>query len=170
MQDTLHCLLCCLGGACREEAQVYAVVQLSTHPRHLASVYRSNHRSARSTVADLQRRFPRLPSQTEGRYDALTESTVRNWFDDNGDLKEKYKSMMETAGFGYKARPGSVRVLAAHADVEQRIKGHPQGDERKQQDRYQRGHAVHPLGHDLRLQSDAPRAAAQTQTDQAIPQ
>ena len=47
---------------------------------------------------------------------------MRNWFDDNGDLKEKYKSMMETAGFGYKARPGSVRVLAAHADVEQRIK------------------------------------------------
>ena len=85
----------------------------------ILKAYRENSRSPRATVASLKRRFPRLPSQSEGRYDDLSESTMRNWFDDNGDLKEKYQAMLEQ---GYSTGPGRTRVLAAHPDVEQRIK------------------------------------------------
>ena len=85
----------------------------------ILKAYRDNGRSARSTVASLQRRFPRLPSQNEGRYEALTESTVRSWFDENGDLLEKCKRLLDE---GYKAGPGMTRAFAAFPAAEARMK------------------------------------------------
>jgi hypothetical protein len=39
------------------------------------------HRSYRSAVEALQRKFPKLPTESEGRFERLNESTVRGWYD-----------------------------------------------------------------------------------------
>jgi hypothetical protein len=47
-------------------------------------------RSARVAVESLQKRFPRLPTESEGRFDRLRESTIRTWFDDEWKLRERF--------------------------------------------------------------------------------
>ena len=52
----------------------------------IVAAYRANHRSAKHTVIYLRRKFARLPMESTGRFDTLAESTVREWFDADGEL------------------------------------------------------------------------------------
>jgi hypothetical protein len=75
--------------------------------------------SSRKCVEHLQRKHTALPTETEGRFDKLTESTVRSWFDDDHKLKPQFQQLLR--GGEYRAG-GHESVLSAYPVAEQRIK------------------------------------------------
>lgn len=76
----------------------------------------SKYRSARLAVDHLKRSFPQLPTESEGRFEALNESTVRTWFDDDWKILPKY------ADFAKPFAPGGSPVFEQCPEVEKEIK------------------------------------------------
>ena len=72
-------------------------------------------------MSHLRRTFPRLPTEREGRYDSLSESTVRSWFDADHKLLARHQQSMD-AGKLPSRGPGRTRLLDGHADVETEVK------------------------------------------------
>lgn len=56
--------------------------------------YARSLRSARDVVQVLQKKYPRLDTEQQGRYDSLRESTVRYWFNDSWQLKDQFKQLI----------------------------------------------------------------------------
>jgi hypothetical protein len=52
-------------------------------------------KSARSAVHYLQTKYRALPTETNGRFDWLNESTIRCWFDEEWKLKPQYQLRLE---------------------------------------------------------------------------
>ena len=75
--------------------------------------------SARKCVLDLQKKHPALPTETEGRFDKLSESTVRSWYDDDHKLKPQFQLLLDGGEYG---AGGHESVLSAHPIAENKIK------------------------------------------------
>ena len=76
-------------------------------------------KSARGAVHYLQNKYRRLPTEAEGRFDRLNESTVRAWFDDEWRLKPQYQPRV-AAGSHPKWKPKAA-VLDEHEEVKRTI-------------------------------------------------
>lgn len=87
----------------------------------ILAAYQLNLHSARATVHWLQNRFPRLATEAVGRFDALSESTVRSWYGDDGQLLPKFREALASAG-GAQRSPGRPRLFAGHQPVEDEVK------------------------------------------------
>ena len=72
-------------------------------------------RSAKKTVMLLQRNHP-------DRFDELSESTLRGWFDSNGVLLPRFKLLLAEQKSAPRGRP-HPRVLSAFSESEDRVKG-----------------------------------------------
>jgi hypothetical protein len=81
--------------------------------------------SGYSTVQYLRRKYPKLPTESIGRFDNLSESTVDSWFDVNPttnkrQLKEQYASLLGDQ------RPihagGRPRILDRYPKMEEELK------------------------------------------------
>lgn len=81
--------------------------------------YKACGSSSRKCVENLQRLHPALPTETEGRFDKLGESTVRSWFDDDHKLKPQFQALL--CGGEYTGR-GLDSVLSTQPAAEQKIK------------------------------------------------
>jgi hypothetical protein len=79
-------------------------------------------RSAKKTVAYLQRAFPRLPTEAEARFAGLSESTLRSWFDKDHHLLTKFQAILDeqrsVASRGIKAQG----MFAGREQLENEIK------------------------------------------------
>lgn len=76
-------------------------------------------KSSRAAVAHLQEKFPKLPTESEGRFDSLKENTIRHWFDENWELKPQFQYRLDF-GSGSNRR-GREHVLDRHAEIKQKI-------------------------------------------------
>ena len=81
--------------------------------------YKLSGGSARICAQDLQRNHPALPTETEGRFDRLSESTIRSWFDDEHKLKPQFQQLLQGGDYG---GGGHESVLSAHPSAEDKIK------------------------------------------------
>jgi hypothetical protein len=79
-------------------------------------------RNAKRTVAHLQRRFPRLPTEAASRYDGLSESTIRSWHDKDGVLLPRFKHILDEQRSAATRGPGRSRALLPHPEVEEEVK------------------------------------------------
>jgi hypothetical protein len=89
-----------------------------------AHMYKLCSSVARRTVAHMQSSFPRLPTELEGRFDHLSEKTIRSWFDKKhtSTLLPSFARMIAEGKLTALRSSGSARVLDAHPDVEEEIK------------------------------------------------
>ena len=87
----------------------------------IIAAYQRNFHSAKATVSYLRRTFPRLPTESEGRYDHLAPTTVRSWFDADHKLLPSHQQSID-AGRSLARGDGRQRVLDGHADVEAEVK------------------------------------------------
>ena len=83
----------------------------------ILAAYKMNDRSAKKTVSFLQRTYPRLSTEPEGRFAHLHESTIRSWFDSEGELHEKHRHVLQEQANLHRG-PGRTAVLEAHPDIE----------------------------------------------------
>jgi len=89
----------------------------------IIAAYKVNGRSAKETVSYLRRKHPRLPTETVGRFDSLAESTLREWFDADGELLSKHQRSIDADGLILARGVGtSNRALDAHPAVEDEAK------------------------------------------------
>ena len=75
--------------------------------------------SARKCVLDLQKKYPALPTETEGRFEYLNESTVRSWFAEDHQLKPQFQRLLKDGEYG---AGGHKSVLSGHPVAEEKIK------------------------------------------------
>jgi hypothetical protein len=87
----------------------------------ILAAYQVNLQSARKTVEWLRNKFPRLPTESSGRFDDLRESTVRSWHDDNGKLLAKFRDALRGAT-GASRGPGRPSAFAGHPEIEDEVK------------------------------------------------
>lgn len=63
----------------------------------IAALRLHNH-SIRSAIRYLQQKYPKLPTERSGRFDALSQSTVRHWYvNGTNDFKWEYQIRLEGA-------------------------------------------------------------------------
>lgn len=86
----------------------------------LAAFQRYSH-NARRTVEELQRAFPKLPTEKEARFAHLSESTVRSWHDQNGALLPRFRDVLAAELAAPRRGPGEARAFAAFADEESEL-------------------------------------------------
>ena len=93
----------------------------------IAAVIRTDG-NTKKAVANLQRDFPRLATESEARFASLSESTVRTtWFDQKPHqtrLLPRYAQLIASDQLAAPRGPGGrpTRVLDSHPDVEAEIK------------------------------------------------
>lgn len=87
----------------------------------ILAAYQLNLHSARKTVEWLRRTFPRLPTEATGRFDDLSESTVRSWHGDDGKLLPKFRDALDSTG-GAQRGPGRPRLFAGHPAIEDEVR------------------------------------------------
>jgi hypothetical protein len=92
----------------------------------IAAVIRADG-NTKKAVANLQRDFPRLATESEARFASLSESTVRTWFDKTPHqtrLLPRYAQLIASDQLAAPRGPGGrpTRVLDSHPDVEAEIK------------------------------------------------
>jgi hypothetical protein len=79
-------------------------------------------RTGYSTVQHLQQHFPRLPTETKGRFHDLSVSTVDGWFDEQHQLKPQYAARILG---DYRGRSRThcteMQVFFEHRDLEEKI-------------------------------------------------
>jgi DDE superfamily endonuclease len=78
--------------------------------------------SARRTVEWLQRRYPKLGTETEGRFAHLSESSLRTWFDADHQLLPKYKCLLEQNLHCPQRGVGRPSALSEYPDIEEEAK------------------------------------------------
>jgi len=83
----------------------------------ILAAYKMNDCSAKKTVGYLQRTFPRLSTEHEGRFVHLHEATIRHWFDSDGRLLEKHRRLLDEQKNLHRG-PGRVAVLEACPEIE----------------------------------------------------
>ena len=76
--------------------------------------------SSRRCVQNLQRQFPALSTEQHGRFDKLSESTVRSWFDDDNKLKPQFQQLLHDGG--EYSSGGNESVLSAYPSAQEKIK------------------------------------------------
>lgn len=91
------------------------------HIHDILAAYQKYSHNARRTVEELQRSFPRLPTEKEARFEHLSESTVRSWHDDNGKLQQRFADVLSGQMHAPLRGPGEARAFTAFPDVEQKI-------------------------------------------------
>ena len=84
----------------------------------IIAAYQLNLHSARKAVEWLQRTFPRLPTEARGRFDELSESTVRSWHGDDGKLLPRFRDALQCNQSAPRGH-GPPPVLAGHPGIEQ---------------------------------------------------
>jgi hypothetical protein len=87
----------------------------------ILAAYQLNLHSARKTVEWLQRTYPRLPTEANGRFDELSESTVRSWHGDDGKLLQRYRDALDNAQSAQRG-PGRSKLLQGHPEIEDEVK------------------------------------------------
>ena len=76
-------------------------------------------------MAWLKRQYPKLPTEAYGRFEELSESTVRTWFDKDHKLLPKFAALLEQLQAPHRGS-GRSRMLEGQAEVENEIKVHIQ--------------------------------------------
>ena len=79
-------------------------------------------RSAKHTVAHLQRKYPQLPTESAPRFVGLKESTIRSWHSGDGKLLPKFAAIMEEGRQAAVRGPGRSRVLLKCPQIEAEVK------------------------------------------------
>lgn len=82
------------------------------------------YRSARAAVEALKKKFPKLPTETEGRFDRLSESTVRGWFDTvEWKLRPSIQRQLQTEpAVNADQLAGRPDMFHAHPEIESKVK------------------------------------------------
>jgi hypothetical protein len=83
----------------------------------ILAAYKMNDHSAKKTVSYLQRTYSRLSTEREARFAQLHESTIRHWFDADGQLVEKHRRLLEEQKNLHRG-PGRTAVLEDHLEIE----------------------------------------------------
>lgn len=84
----------------------------------ILAAYQQTQHSARKTVEWLRRTFPRLPTEVAGRFEDLSESTVRSWHGDDGALLPRFRAALDSNQIADHRRHGPLPVLAGHPEIE----------------------------------------------------
>jgi hypothetical protein len=83
----------------------------------ILAAYQLNLHSARKTVEWLQRTFPRLPTEASGRFDGLSESTVRSWHGGDGKLLPRFLDALQCNQSAPRGN-GPLPALAGYPEIE----------------------------------------------------
>lgn len=83
----------------------------------ILAAYQQSQHSARKTVEWLKRTFPRLPTEAAGRFDDLSESTVRSWHGDDGKLLPRFQEALRCNQMAPRGA-GPLPALAGHPEIE----------------------------------------------------
>lgn len=88
----------------------------------ILSAYQLNLHNARKTVAYLQRSFPQLPTESAPRFADLSESTIRSWHEENGELRPRFRQVLEELKSAAPRGRGKEGWLAGHPEIEDEAK------------------------------------------------
>jgi hypothetical protein len=94
---------------------------VSPYIHDILAAYQLNTRSAKQTVAYLQRTYPRLPTESAARFSDLSESTVRSWHS-GGKLLPKFAAIIKEGKHAATRGSGRSRALIEHTDIEDEVK------------------------------------------------
>lgn len=87
------------------------------------AAYRLHLGIAKKTVAHLHHAYPRLPTETHARFEELSESTVRSWFDVDKKLLPKFQAVLDSQKKGGPSRgPGRSTILSEYPEIEEAVK------------------------------------------------
>lgn len=91
----------------------------------ILDAYRKTGNSARKAVEQLRHQYPRRATEVQGRYDGLSESTVRSWFGEDKKLLPKFQAVLDEHS-NVRRGQGFPPVLSKSPIAEQEIKRHLQ--------------------------------------------
>ena len=94
----------------------------SPYIHDILAAYRLNLNSPRRTVDYLQRTFPCLPTESSARFDELSESTIRSWFDDKHKLLPKFQTILNEGKTAAARGLHGSHALAGYPQIEDEIK------------------------------------------------
>lgn len=93
----------------------------SPYIHDILAAFQRNSRSAKLAVAYLQRKFPRLPTESAARFAELSESTVRSWHDADGVLLPRYAAAVANSSNASRGA-GRRSMLDGHEEIELEVK------------------------------------------------
>ena len=91
----------------------------------ILDAYRKTGNSARKAVEQLRHQYPCRATEVQGRYDGLSESTVRSWFGEDKKLLPKFQAVLDEHS-NVRRGQGFPSILSKSPAAEQEIKTHLQ--------------------------------------------
>lgn len=79
----------------------------------------NHYKSSSLALKSLQMRFPKLPTESVGRFDNLSRSTIKSWFGPDHKLLPQYQSRLDTLDWKWKA--GRKSVFAREPELEKQL-------------------------------------------------